>query len=268
MANAAVAFSNLIDLADTAVSASNWILLAPPANLINPHVGKKWRDNATSTFILVSTAGSNLIDTVMVAGVSSNIIAINPTFRIRLSTADPTGAAGDAHDSGSITGVPYFDADYGMLVYLLSTPVSAAIIRVDIAQAGVDYIEAGRMFAGVRNVYETNFQAPFTRTASRRSVDAIGVGGQTFVDPRRGFWQTAARFEFLTETERTGFVEDVSNAVVIDGHLDMLWIEDTASSNLSRDSIWGYLANDLTVTQNLYIDPALFSAEFTIRQRL
>lgn len=268
MANAAAAFDNLIDLDTTVVSASNWLLQAPPTNLVNPHVGKKWRDNATSTFILVETAVPNLIDTVMLAGISTNIEDIDPTFRVRLSTVDTTGAAGDAHDSGSVTGVPYFDANYGMLVYLLSVPVSATYIRVDIAQTGVDYIEAGRMFVGVRQAYETNFQAPWTRTPVRSSVNAVGIGGQTFVDPRRGYWQVAARFEFLTETEREGFVEDIANAVVINGHLDLLWIRDTASNNLSRDAVWGYLANDLTVTQNLYIDPALFGAEFTIRQRL
>lgn len=268
MANAAVAFDNLIDLDDTDISANNWIIQAPPSNLSNPHVGKKWRDNTTSTYVLVATSGANMIDTIMLAGVATDVEDIDPSFRVRLSTVDVTGAAGDAHDSGSITGTPYFDAKYGLFVYLLTTPVSATYIRVDIAQAAVEYIEAGRMFTGVRQVYETNMQAPWTRTPTRRSVDAIGVGGQTFVDLRRGYWQVGAHFEFLTETEREGFIEDIANAIVIDGHLDMLWIKDIDSDNLSRDSIWGYLIDDLTTTQNLYIDPPLFAADFNIRQRL
>jgi hypothetical protein len=268
LANSAVAFSNLVDLLDTEIEANNWVLQAPPTNLVNPHVGKKWRDNATSTFVLASTSASNSIDTIMLAGVAGTVVGANPTFRVRLSTADPSGAAGNAHDSGSIIGTPYFNADYGLFVYLLNAPVSARYTRVDITLGLTDYIEAGRMFVGLRNSFGINFQTPWTRTPVRSSVSVVGLGGQTFVDPRRGYWQIGAHFDFLSVAEREGFIEDIANAIVIDGHLDMLWIKDTASANLSRDCIWGYLASDLNTTQNIYIEPAVFSAEFNIRQRL
>jgi hypothetical protein len=268
LGNAAIAFDNLVDLLDTEIEANNWILQAPPTNLVNPHVGKKWRDNSTSTFVLASTSGLNSIDTVMLAGVAGTVAAGSPTFRVRLSTVDPSGAAGNAHDSGSITGTPYFDADYGLFVYLLNTPVSARYTRVDITLSLTDYIEAGRMFVGLRNSFGVNFQAPWTRSPVRSSVDVVGIGGQTFVDPRRGYWRVGARFDFLSVEEREGFIDEIAIQIVNNGHLDMLWIRDPSSNNLSRDSVWGYLESDLTATQNLYIDPALFSAEFNIRQRL
>jgi hypothetical protein len=268
LANAAIAFDNLVDLDDTDVAAQDWILLAPPTNLVNPHVGKKWRDNDTATFILITTNGANSIDTIMLAGVSGSIVDVAPTFRVRLSTTDPTGAAGDAHDSGIVSGTPYFDIDYGLFVYLLDTPVSAIYTRVDIEQTGSDYIEAGRMFIGLRNAFGVNLQTPWVRTPVRSSVDVIGVGGQTFVDPRRGFWRVGVKFDFLSETEREGFVDDITTLIVNEGHLDMLWIKDPDSQNLSRDCTWGYLESDLAITQNQYIEPPVFSAEFTIRQRL
>jgi hypothetical protein len=268
LANAAVAFDNLVDLSDTELGAADWVLQAPPTNLVNPHVGKKWRDNDTSSYVLVTTPGLNSIDTIMLAGISGSIEDILPTFRVRLSTADATGAAGDVLDSGVISGVPYFDSNYGVLVYLLPAPLNARYTRVDITITGSDYVEAGRMFVGLRNTFGINFQTPWTRTPVRSSVNVIGLGGQTFVDPRRGYWQIGAHFDFLSVEEREGFIEDIANAIVIDGHLDMLWIEDTASDNLSRDCVWGYLAGDLSTSQNIYIDPAVFSAEFNIRQRL
>jgi len=268
LANAAVAFDNLVDLEDTAMSANNFILQAPPANLVNPHVGKKWRDNATTTYVMASTTGSNSIDTIMLAGVSGSVEDIAPIFRVRLSTVDPTGVAGDALDTGSLSGLPYFDSDYGMFVYLLAAPVSATYIRIDISITGTDYIEAGRMFAGLRTQFGTNFQTPWSRTPVRGSINVVGIGGQTFVDARRGYWQIGAHFDFLSVAEREGFIDQIAIEIVNEGHLDMLWIEDPDSDNLSRDCVWGYLASDLTATQNIYIDPAVFSAEFNIRQRL
>jgi hypothetical protein len=43
---------------------------------------------------------------------------------------------------------------------------------------------------------------------------------------------------------------------------------DDESTNLSRDCLWGYLDQDLAVSQNLYIDPPLYSVTVSIRQRL
>jgi hypothetical protein len=268
LANAAVAFDNLVDLTDTSVTAADWILQAPPSNLVEPHIGKKWRDNSTSTFVLVTLASSQSIDTIMLAGLSGSIEDINPTFRVRLSTVDPTGAAGDAADSGNISGTPYFDDRYGLFVYLLDTPVSAEFIRVDITQAGTDYIEAGRMFAGVRQAFGENFQAPWSRSCISNSVSVIGIGGQTFIDARRGYWRVGARFDFLSVEEREGFLDDMAHEIVNEGHLDFLWIMDPDSLNLSRDCIWGYLEGDFVLTQNIYIVPAVFSADLTIRERL
>ncbi len=264
MTNAALAFTNLADVTGVAISASGSVLLAQPTQLKNPHVGKKWRDNATSTFVLVDLLTSRSIDTVMLAGLSGSI----PSFRVRLSTADSTGVAGNAHDSGTITGVPYFDPTYGMFVYLLPTPASARYVRIDISESGVSYIEAGRLFLGLRNVFDRNYQTPWTRTPVRTSVDVFGVGGQTYVDLRLGYWKVHASFDFVSETDRLGFIEAIGAAIVNNGHRDMLWIMDAASSNLSRDCLWGYLDQDLEVTQNIYIIPPLYNLAVEIRQRL
>ena len=119
MANAAVAFANLADAAS--ISASDYVLLAPPTRLLDPQVGVKWRDNTTTTYILADLGSLQSLDTVMLAGVNGLV----PTFQVRLSSVDNTGAAGDVYDSGVVTGLPYFDPDYGLFVFLKSTPASA-----------------------------------------------------------------------------------------------------------------------------------------------
>ncbi len=264
MANAAVAFINLADADAAVISASDYVLLAPPSRLADPQVGVKWRDNATTTHVLVNLGSSQSIDTVMMAGVNGLV----PTFRVRYSSVDSTGLAGDIYDSTGVTGLPYFDPDYGLFVCLKSAPASAQFVRIDITSTGVDYIEAGRLFVGLRNAFGINYQTPWTRTPVRGSVDIFSVQGATFTDLRRGHWVVNSSFTFLTVAEREGFIEDIATAIINTGHTDMLWIKDTASSNLSRDSVWGYLAGDLAVTQNQYLEPAIFSAEFQVRERL
>jgi hypothetical protein len=263
VSNAAIASVNLIDLTTTTVTASGALASAPASYLQNPHVGKKWRDNATATFVLADLGSLQSIDTVMLAGLSGT----NPTLRVRLSTVDPTGAAGNAHDSGSISGIPYYDSSYQLFVYLLTASASARYVRVDISEAAVPYIEAGRWFAGVRNIFDTNYMPGWQRNVVRGSVDVIGVGGQTFVDLRKGHIVTQATFDFLLETERTTFIDEIATTVMNIGHKDMLWLPDPASTNLSRDSIWGYIDGDILLSQQLTFEQ-LYTLQLNIRQRL
>jgi len=261
--SAALGWDNLSDPPAT-LTASGAVTLAPVSLLQNVHVGRKWRHNATATFVVADLGSLMNVDTVMLAGVSGEA----PTFRVRYSTVDSTGAAGNAFDSGSISGLPYFDPDYGLFVHLKSTPASCRYVRVDISEAAVSFIEAGRLFVSEREAFTTNMQTPWSRSAVKAAVDTVGVGGQTYTDFRLGHWRTQAAFQFITETERNDFIEAIGLALVNLGRIDMLWISDTASTNLARDCIWGYLEQDLTATQNIYIIPPLFSVEFPIRQRL
>lgn len=264
MANAAIAHYNLIDVTGVVISASGAVLLAQPTNLVNPHVGKKWRVNASSAYVLFDLLSLQIMDTIMLAGVSGS----NPDFRVRISTVDATGVAGDAYDSATISGAPYFDPKYGLFVALLPSAAVGRYLRIDIAEAGVTYIEAGRAFAGMRTAFNLNYQTPWVRTPMRASLDVIGVGGQTYIDLRRGFWKQSARFGFIEESEALGFIEDISVAIVNNGHRDMLWIRNPASANLSRDCIWGYLDAELSLTQSLYLAPALYEISVSVRQRL
>ena len=269
MSNAALASSNLIDRTATVVTALGAASGSTPATLLqNPHVGKRWRHNASTTWVLADLGALFNIDTIMLAGVAGPNI---PVFQVRLSTADSTGAAGDANNSGLLTGLPYFDSDYEKFIYLLSSPVSARYVRVDFTDASSPatgpYTEAGRWFAGVRNQFTTNYQAGWQNTVVRGSVDVPGVGGQTFVDLRRGHVATQVTFNFVTETERTTFLDDIGVALLNIGHLDMLWLKDPASSNLSRDSVWGYFDGDPQLSQQ-FTFTTLYTLAFTIRQRL
>lgn len=262
MANACIASVNLADIATT-VSVSGALALTPASRLLDPHVGNKCRVNATAWDVVIDHGSAKSQDTFMLAGVSG----IDPTFRVRLSSADATGAAGDVYDSGSLTGTSYFDPDYALFVHLKAAAASARYTRIGFTEAGVDYTQAGRVFDGVRNQFGINFRAPWSRIPVRRSVDTDGTGGQTFVDLREGYWRVNASFEFVSETEANGFLEDIAVAIVNNGHQDLLWIRDPDSLNLSRDCVWGYHEGDWPRVQDLYMVPPVFSVDFSIRRR-
>jgi hypothetical protein len=259
MANASIAYDNLIDRSATTLTASGFVTSAPPTNLVDPHTRKKWRDNAATTFVIADFTSTHTVDVVMLAGVSGN-----PNFRVRMSSADPTGAAGDAFDSGTVSGDTVYDSNYGLFVLPVGT--SARYLRVDLSQVGVAYIEAGRMFAGTMVTTETNYQTPWSRSIIRGSVDIIGVGGQTFVDLRQGYRVLDISYEFISEEERVDFLEAMGVIIANVGHLDFLWFKDFDDPN-PRDALWGYLS-DLRVTQNLYLVPPFYGVQFTMRERL
>jgi hypothetical protein len=261
LGNAALGLSNYIDLTTTVLTANAALATAPVTYLQNPHVGKKWRDNAVATFVSADLASARSIDAVMLAGVSGT----NPAFIVKLGT---TSGASDVFTSGSVSGLPYYDPDYQLFVYLLTAPLSARFVRVDISEAAVPYIEAGRWFVGLRNTFITNYQPTWTRNVVRNSQDVIGVGGQTYVDLRAGYTRQQAQFDFAEETEREGFIDDIFTAIKNQGHKDMLWVMNPDSTNLSRDCIWGYIDGDLSTAQSLVTVPAFFSVSFAMRQRL
>lgn len=264
MGNACILHDNLVAAAGAVLSVSDSVALAPGSNLLITPTQRRWICNGTSAVILVDYGSTVSIDTSCLEWLTG----VDPTFRLRLSTVDATGLAGDAYDSGSLDGAPNFDPDYGRLVFALAQSYSCRYMRIDLSEAGVDSIGAGYLTAGLRDEFETNFQAPWTRTAVRGSVDVIGVGGQTFVDLRQGYWKCSARFGFLSETQKNDFVQAINVAIVNTGHKDFLWLENPESDNLSRDCIFGYIEGDQPITQDLYTIPPVFSVEYPIRQRL
>lgn len=259
---AAILTENIFD--DAIVSASGFNILTPPSNVQNEQVATKWSVNADDAYLVFDHGAAVALDTVALIGVTGD----SPTFRIRRSSTDATGATGEVANVAGLTGLPYFDSNYGKFVYLFAASNSARYTRIDITEPGVSRTAVGRAVGGVRDTFAINYQAPWTRAPVRRSPITEAISGGSFIDRRRGYFKIAARFGFLSETERTTFLEEIAVRTVNEGHADMLWINDADSTNLSRDCIWGYqLADEQPVTQELYVVPPVYSVEFALRDR-
>src|SRR5689334_10928661 len=97
MANAALVIDNFAD--DATVAVSSQALTMPAQNLLTPHPSERWRSLSNADFFVLDKGASLSADTVMIGGLTCGV---NSTLRLRLSTSDSTGAAGDVLDTGVI----------------------------------------------------------------------------------------------------------------------------------------------------------------------
>jgi hypothetical protein len=249
--NAIIAYVNLADAGS--VTASSQALLLPVSNLKVPHIARKWRGgNGTSDYFICDLGSSQSVDTLAVLGLTANQI------RLRISSSDATGASGDLFDSG-VVGV---DQNYLSNISLLSAPVSGRYVRVDLTTTG-QFVEAGRLFVGLRTQFAYNFIPGWQRMWTDLSTRTKTLAGQTQVFPRGVFRTYTVNFDFLRQADRDGFVEtiDMINAMKV----DVLFVSNPASTNLSRDSVWGLMTAISPVVQPSVLT---FTKQYTIEERL
>ena len=154
MANASLVIDNLA-LAGN-VAASSQALTMPASKLLTPHPSERWRSLDAPAWFVLDSGLAITADTVMIGGLTCSAGA---TVRLRLSSIDATGVAGDVLDTGSVAnGDPSFDVDYGSFVAVLDAPAEWRYLRFDIADPGADYVEAGFVLEGLREEMEVNFQ--------------------------------------------------------------------------------------------------------------
>lgn len=236
MANAALLYENLADVG--AISASGAVASMPASLLLNPHIQKRWRCLGASAYFVCDLGASQAPDVIALLGLT---LGASGTVRLRVSTDDATGAEGDSLDTGVLTSSSaYFDPDYGAFIYV-GDAAEGRYIRFDLADAGAAYLEAGRLVAGVRTAFETNYSQASSRGWQDPSRKTKTEGGQTLVQRRPKFRLFDFGFDFVTQwaslvevvDRRCGTTEDV------------MLIENPESDNLPRDCVWGQVA-DLT----------------------
>ncbi|MDP2410346.1 MAG: hypothetical protein Q8M26_08675 [Pseudolabrys sp.] len=255
MGVACIAYRNLADSA--LLLASSQELLAPVANLQRPDVARRWRSTEanTASFVADLFAASSL-DTVALIGTTMSAAG---TCRIRISATDSTGVAGELYDSGATL----VSADYNQAIALLATPVTGRYIRIDLADPGAEYLEAGRLFVGPRSQFVINYSYGWSVTTVDRSAAKDTRGGQTQVWRDNLYRVFDVAFESLSASERYGFIEEIERANAQKD--DVLFVADADSSSLARDSIWGLIQTPSPIVQPHF---DRFSKTYKIKERL
>lgn len=251
MGNAALLYQNLADAAT--ISVSSQLVTAAGSLVQNVHVARKWRSESAGDWLLADLGALVSLDTVAVIGLTAT------GYRVRLSSSDPTGAAGDVLDTGTLS----VDQAYLQAIALLDAPGSARYLRVDLTNSSGTYVEAGRLVAGLRNLFEINFSFGWSIGYVDPSIATKTRGGQTQVSREQSYRQVSLSFESMRPTDRYSFVEDADRLNGIKD--DVLLILDEDSTELPRDSIWGRVV-DLTPVGQPFFD--VFSKEYRIEERL
>lgn len=250
--------------ADTAtITAPNSLPLTPPSLLQDQHIGRKWRTQTDLTYLTIDLGQATTIDTVGLFGLN---LTTAGTVGLRLSLTDPSAQDGAL---GAINGPGAVSAYYGAFVGLLSTPVNPRYLRIDLTQSGISYIEAGFLMIGLRNQVGVNFAIGAQDTPVDPSIMTKSRSGATWIDPRTKYRSWNFSFDFLTKTERMGWVEDMDR--LCGASRNVMMVRDCSSSNLGRDSICGLITDGSPViSRDGYGSDGLpmYSKAYKIEQRL
>jgi hypothetical protein len=263
---AQIVYQNLAD--DGAITASSWLASAPPSRLQNHHTTRRWQGRSGDTeSILLTWSAAQTIDCIALfkcAGVFGDELApltSAATTRIRVSSVDLTGLAGDLYDSGTASG--RIDASEAALIVLLEAPVSAVAVLIDISQATASALLAGRMVAGLREEFTFNFGYGWSSGYVDQSRKSKSAAGLTFIERDERYKVLSLQFDSLDEADRVGFVREIER---LNGTSeDVFLIRDPASTNIARDSIWGLIQNMNPASQPNF---AFYSKSLEFEERL
>src|SRR5215213_1463268 len=238
MANAAIAFLNLSDATAAVIGATTEATLMPVSNLKQSHVARKYRSTGNSTTITINLGSQQNVDTVALMGLN---LTVAGTVRVRVTNS------GDVtqYDTGTVGGV--VDPSYGMYVGAIPSVVSVQYVYITLSDATLSYIEAGRVFVGLRHSFDGNFAPGWSRRYVDRSRSTESRGGQLYVDRDNTYREFDLTFEWVTDAELTAFVEPLDR--ISGTHSDVLLMTDPAATNMGRFSVWGLLTEISPIVQ-------------------
>jgi hypothetical protein len=266
MANAAIVVDNNAD--NGSVIASSQALTMPSSNLLTPHPSERWRSSSSTAFFVLDKGSAILADTVALFGLT---LGPNATIRLRLSSIDATGAAGDILDTGILTnGNVHFDVLYDSFVYQLASPAAYRYVRFDFTDSdaallpATNFVEAGCILDGLSESFAYNFSHGGSFQHIDRSRISPTSSGMTLTWNDNTFRRIDLTFEWVKALQRYGVIERLDR--VKGKTSNVLLMTDTASTNLPRDSIYGLVTDQTPITFGPVFD--LFGKQLRIDERI
>lgn len=211
----------------------------PALNLQHPFLSpNRWRSTANTATINADFGASYPVG--VVALLKSNLTAA-ATFRLQLSAnSDMSSPTYDTGVSQIAAGV---DTNYGHLIHILAVAQAGRYLRLELTDASLSYIEAGRLWAGTKFQPTHNFAYDYRRTTIDSTRFAESEGGQTWVEVGVTKDEVRLHFEAFTDVEMQ---TDFAAIRKLGRHKDILAVLNPASTNLGRDSIFGSIMENLS----------------------
>lgn len=226
------------------VSASSQVLTMPASELLTPHTTNRWRSLTNSDYLLVNKGSSILADTFMAGQLTCGP---RSTARLRLSTSDSSGAAGDVLDTGPIAnGTQHFDVGYTGFVYRLPAPAAYQYVRFELFDPDAPFVEAGFAVDGLSEVFDYNFAPGSSIQDVDRSRVTPTSAGLTLTWPDNTFRRLDLHFDWVSQRQRNGMIARLDR--VKGRHSSVLLLTNTSDSNLPRAAIYGLVTDQTPVT--------------------
>ncbi len=263
--NIAAAWANIAGNGTLTTSSATTAM--PITNLQQQDILRNWRSGATTTATVYLTFASNQsADTFSV--LNTNLTAAG-IVRVGLyPTLTDAGAGTNViYDSNSGSTPGQVDPNYKKAVVLASSVQTGwKTVRVDLTDTSLSYIEAGFLVVSTRTQYTYNYNFGATLTVVDPSVRKKTKGGQSRIMVRPKFYQADITVGFLTQTQRWNVVDAMDRAN--GASVPVLFILDPSSSNLSRDSIFGFIESSPVTTIQAFDSGPLYQKPYKIEQRL
>jgi len=249
--------SNLID--NATLTASSAVSTLPVDRLATEDIQDIWRATAATAYVLADLGASFEIGWAML--VNSNA-GLTDAARVRVSTSDATGAAGDAYDSGTVIAAAN-PATFARFVHPIEPAVTGRYVRIDLTQAAVP--SAGRMVVGPTwtPTYHFSLLTPWEPLSRDWSVRSRSIGLNLFFD--RKARQRGLRFTLrgLPTSEVEAEIETLNR---INGtSKDVMVCRDATASDLGLTTFWGVLETSISYPQT---DDDFYISEFRLWDRV
>lgn len=255
--NAAIAYLNLADSATP--TASSAATSTPATNVLTVPVSTVWMGTGgTADSLTLTWASDQTADTFALMGLGSQFLL---TDTVRLQVTSNGGAAGDQYDSNATAGI--VDPSYGYAIFLRPAALTFRSVKWTFSKAAGSN-RVGRAFVGVRTLLTYNYAPGAGFGWNDLSKWTELAGGGVAVDARPSYRDWEVAFSWVTEAQYLSLVEpmDIANGM----RTDILFIRDTANTNLGLVTVWG-LMRQLSKTMQPFTIGDLYSRSYSIRER-
>jgi hypothetical protein len=219
---------------------------------------------ASSGFIIGDFGSAVAIGASVFHGTSLGVTA---TVRLRLSSADPTGVAGDIYDSGVV--LAGADQRYrGSFYQVLDEDLSARFVRVDIVDPAASTIDLGIWLAGPVLRPEINFSPPRPLGYVDYGSAIPSAAGITHVMERRRARNTELRFEWADQDEAFGDLSFFDMQRMCGIVQNVAIISDPLSSYRAAELVVGTVTQLIPIQFPAVMDPQPFVCVVNVIERL
>jgi len=235
----AILYANLVTLGVglnvfSAVEGSASCLLDP-----QPSNRARWAGGAAT--VLIDFGGPRPIDGVAALSTTLGVWGSLSVVRLRLSTVDATGEAGDAWDTGTVPTETNTDNLGNLVLVRAAGPVTARYLLLQVIDGSAPLIDIGLVVAGA--LWRMSQAPSYGYAEGRMALDTRATNGFTGaqfpvparLNPRAMLWKN----DMLSRAEGTGALRALTARV--GAARDVLWVPDTGLSQaeLNARSLWG-----------------------------